>query len=129
MRTLLDISNEYRATYRQGLNLKTKKASQKKFEICRELSREFGDVLQETLQEGEVLTGALFGITGIIGGAGAAYPEAKITVLNVYSEQVVVAIPTAEYPNGEVFKINFLDGYMAERNLNALLTLKSKKVA
>jgi len=129
MRSIVDIKNEYMATYRQGLNLKTKKASQKKFDRCHEIRMEFRDALSALLSAGDKLTGVRFGVTGVIGGAGAVGPQAVITVLDVYTQQIVVGIPTQEYPNGEVFKIDFLDGWMGELNLNALLTIKQQKVA
>lgn len=126
---ILEIKNEYMTTYRQGLKLKTKKASSKKFDRCHELRLQFGEELEKLLKSGDVLTGVRFGVTGIIGGAGAVDASAKITVLDVFTQQIVVGIPTQEYPNGEVFKIDFLDGWLGELNLNALLSIKSESRA
>jgi len=124
MRTLNQIAQDYMVVYQRAFELKTRKAQLKNLERCEDLRHEFWGTLSEVLEQGDVLTGARFGITGIIGGAGVAHADAKLTVLDVYTHSITVSIPTSEYPQGEVFRVDFLDGWMGQSNLKELMRVK-----
>lgn len=105
-------------------SLKTRKAQEKAWDKVQALRFELSEVLSAKYPKGATLPEVRLNVYGIVSGVGAIDSGSQATVLDVYSKEIVVSVPTSEYPNGEVFKVPFADGSIfGKRNLDKLLTI------
>lgn len=126
-KTLVSIYSQYRAAYERGLSLKTAKAQRKAFDLADAKRLEFNTWLALYFRPGEVLElQSDFAVTQKYPlTAGILKKGALIEVLDVMGGALNVAVSTDEYPDGEVFSINFLDGFCAHLNVQNLDKIKA----
>lgn len=103
-------------------SLKTKGAQSKAWDKVREVEVAVHDVISGLYSNGQPLPTGVFTVLGIVSGMGAINDGRSATVLDVYLREIVVSVPTSEYPNGEVFRVPFLEcGKLGRLNLNKLV--------
>lgn len=116
---LVSLYSQYKAHYSRGLALKTVKAQRKAFDKADALRLEFDEVAAVYFPRGmKFQLGSDFGVTQKYPfTAGALHKGAVVEILDVMGGALNVSVPTVEYPTGEVFSINLLDGYMGHLNI------------
>jgi hypothetical protein len=116
---LQSMSTEYALLYKKGLTLKSEKARQKAFDRVEDLRLQFGLELANEVNYGaEIVLKSNFAATQKYPfSCGMIHKGAKVKILDCTAQGVNVAVPTAEYPEGEVFHVDFFDGAMGQLNL------------
>jgi hypothetical protein len=116
---LQSMSAEYALLYKKGLKLKSEKARRKTFDRVEDLRVQFGLKLADEVNYGaEIVLKSNFTATQRYPfSCGMIHKGAKVKILDCTAQGVNVAVPTAAYPEGEVFHVDFLDGAMGQLNL------------
>jgi hypothetical protein len=122
MTNLIQLRNEVNYLVDRCYKLKSKQAKNKARDKAHSKRIEYSIALQDALKSVEYLPQGNFTVSGIIGGLGAVKSNGtNVKILEVYLEELVVAIATKEYPKGEVFKVPHLGTKLADLNFTQLI--------
>jgi len=116
-----ELTKQLEQAYNKVYSVKTKAAINKQRDRLIDIESNISDILKTKYTE--YLPKGYFTVYGIISGVGGIESTgSNIKILDVYLREIVVSVPTKEYPNGEVFKVPFSENKFGMLNLDRLLS-------